>query len=136
MERIVRVKRGYREWMEGGKGTYDVDEDIERTTFPFLDQLGGVVVRPFRFIVQVAGESFLAPGALARVRDWGVGGDGFVFAWVLQELDESSIISLVLLCPSLHCFLQLLVLGRGQKSKAFCSPRLKPHGRPCCGQRY
>ena len=46
------------------------------------------MVRPLGLFVlaEVAAECFLAPGAVARVGDWGVRGDGSVFAGVFEEL--------------------------------------------------
>jgi len=75
----------------GGKGgwvrrTYHIDQYVKGSSIPFLDQLGGVVVGPLGLVVQVPGEGFLAPGAFAGVGDGGVGGDGFVFPGVLEEL--------------------------------------------------
>ena len=78
-----------KEYRQVEERTHHIDEDIERITLPFLDQLGGIVLGPFGLVVQVTRESFLAPGTFARVRDRGVGGDRFIFPRVLQELISS-----------------------------------------------
>jgi hypothetical protein len=82
----------------GGKGggvrrTYHIDQYVKGSMIPFLDQFGGVVVGPLGLVVQVPGESLLAPGAFAGVGDGGVGGDGFVFPGVLEELQFHIVIS-------------------------------------------
>ena len=71
--------------------TYDVDENIQRFPGPLLDQLRRVVLRPLCLFVlaEVAAECLLAPGAIARVGDWGEGGDGSVFAGILEELRQA-----------------------------------------------
>jgi hypothetical protein len=69
------------------KETDHVNENIQ-PPLPLLHQLGGIVLRPFRFLVfaEVAGERLLAPGAVDGVRDGRKGRDGFVFAGVTEEL--------------------------------------------------
>ena len=69
-----------------GKATYNIDQDIQRPTLPFPDQLRGVIVRPLRSIVQVPLESLLAPRAIGGIGDGRVGRDRLIFPWVLQEL--------------------------------------------------
>lgn len=80
-------ERGARERDRGVCETYHIDQYIKWSTIPFLNQLGGVVISPLGLVVQVSGEGLLAPGAFAWVGDRGVGGDGFVFPWVLEELN-------------------------------------------------
>lgn len=66
--------------------TYHINQYVQGSPIPFLDQLGGVVVSPLGLVAQIPGKGFLAPGAFAGVGDGGEGGHGFVFAWVLEEL--------------------------------------------------
>ena len=83
-----------RERERGASKTYDVDENIQRVPGPFLHQLRRVVLRPLCLCVlaEVAAECFLAPGAIARVGDWRVRGDGSVFAGILEELMRGRVI--------------------------------------------
>ena len=77
-----------------GSKTYDIDEDIQRVAGPLLHQLRRVVLHPLCLFVlaKVAAECLLAPGAIARVRDWRIRGDGSVFAGVLEELMRRRVI--------------------------------------------
>ena len=90
---IVLLNGEGRKW-EGGGSTYDIDENIQRFPGPLLHQLRRVVLRPLCLFVlaEVAAECFLAPGAIARVGDWRVRGDGSVFAGVLEELMRRRVI--------------------------------------------
>ena len=74
------------ERMRGGKGTYDIDQNIQRLTLPFLDQLRGIIVRPLRPIIQIPLKSLLAPRAIGGIGNGRVGGDRFIFPRILQEL--------------------------------------------------
>lgn len=51
--------------------------------------------RPFRlvFLAEVAGEGFSAPVTVARIGDGSECGDGFVGAWVFEELTQLLIVS-------------------------------------------
>ena len=88
----------------GASETYDVDENIQRLPGPLLHQLRRVVLRPLCLFVlaEIAAECFLAPGAIARVGDWGVRGDGSVFAGVLEELMGRSNIELAMRCDAMQ----------------------------------
>ena len=51
------------------------------------------MISPLGLIAQVPREGLFAPGAFAGVGDGGVGGYGFVFSWVLEELPCDNISS-------------------------------------------
>lgn len=70
------------------KGTYDINQNVHIPPLPSLNQLCGVVISPFCFVVgaKVAGEGFLTPGAGGRIGDWSEGGDGSVLGGVFEEL--------------------------------------------------
>ena len=92
--RRERWRGGRREW----RRTYHIDKNIQRLPLPLLHQLRRVMLCPLGLVVlaKVAPECFLAPGAIARVGDGGKGGDGFVFARVLEELVIIGIISMLI----------------------------------------
>lgn len=73
-----------------GNTTYDINENVQRLAGPLLHELRRVVLGPVRFfgvrVAEVAGEGLLAPGAGEGVGDGGVGGYGFVFGGVFEEL--------------------------------------------------
>lgn len=68
--------------------THHINQDIQRTPTPLLNQLGSIVLLPLILLIiaEVALERLLAPGAVRRVRDRREGRDGLVLAWVTEEL--------------------------------------------------
>lgn len=69
-------------------GTYHIDQNVKRVTFPFFHQLGRVVLCTFALPVtfaKIAFESFLSPWCLERVRDRRESADTLVLARVLQK---------------------------------------------------
>ena len=73
------------------KITYNVNEDIERTTSPLLNQFRSIVLLPLLLLVltKVTRKSLLAPGSLDRVADRRKSRDRLVLARVAEELGSS-----------------------------------------------
>ncbi len=69
-----------------GQLTYHVDQDIEVTTFPFLQKLCRIVFGSLTLpiITEVPFEGLFSPGTLERIGDGREGTDAFVFARILQ----------------------------------------------------
>lgn len=68
--------------------THHIDQNIQRTSTPLLNQFSSIVLLPLILLViaKVALECLLAPGAVRRVRDRCESRDGLVLAWVAEEL--------------------------------------------------
>lgn len=96
-------------------GTYHVDEYVEWSTIPLLNQLCSIMVRPLRLIIQIPRKRLLSPRAFAGVGDGGVGGHGFVFPGVFEELVISQ--QRIFYCNDI------------------CIPMSRHHVRPCCARR-
>lgn len=70
------------------KETHHINQNIQWTPTPLLNQLSSIVLLPLILLVvaKVALECLLAPGAVRRVRDRRERRDGLVLAWVTEEL--------------------------------------------------
>ena len=82
-------------------GTYHIDQNVKRITFPFFQQLGRVVLCTFALPVtfaKVAFESFLSPWRLERVRNGREGTDTLVLARILQEQRQSTMTTHAVTC--------------------------------------
>lgn len=110
--------------------TYHVYQDIQRIPHPALHQLGGVVFRPLDLVVlaEVAAERFPSPVAVDGVGDGREGGNGSVFARVLQELA-------ICACGQLSRRRRLSLSECGREGDRPV-PESKPRVRPCCARRY
>jgi hypothetical protein len=91
---VVRDKRG-RKWKQNREKkktwtnqTHHINQDIQRTPTPLLNQFSSIVLLPLILLIiaEVTLERLLAPGAVRRVRDRCERRDGLVLARVAEEL--------------------------------------------------
>ena len=82
--------RGEREGCRERGGTYDINKHIQFLPLPALHQLRRIMFRPHPLISilrpKIPTKRLLAPRAITRIRNGREGGDGSVFAGVLQKL--------------------------------------------------
>ena len=74
--------------------TYDINQNVQGTSGPLLNQLSGIVLLPLVLLVitEVALEGLLSPRAVRGVCDRRKGRDGLVLARVAKELGMVSVI--------------------------------------------
>lgn len=72
----------------GQNQTHHINQDIQRTPTPLLNQFSSIVLLPLILLIiaEVTLERLLAPGAVRRVRDRCERRDGLVLARVAEEL--------------------------------------------------